>query len=130
MAKKEFEELLPAESAYPPSWDGAMRQAFDREWNDGPLKDAVSKARSFQELARVWKLVPRLFGCLPTELIGPRRRLIWDRTLGGEGAVGKGSAVQPNTLWTDRFCRALMAAICCSPMWANNADLFVMFCST
>lgn len=106
--KEEFEKLLPAASAYPPDWDEAAQQAFEKEWEEGPLKEAVSKAKTLQELARVWKLVPKVFGCLPTELIGPRRRLVWDRTLGGEGAVGKGSEVQPNIVWSNAFCQYLI----------------------
>lgn len=135
--EERLETFLP-QSQYPDHWDDATRAAFEREWNRGDLKAQVRNAMGSQQqnLVAAWQVVCKMFQCLPTDLISPRRgrRLLYGGTGGvdrrnglvGDGIeIGRGARAQPDTIWRPRFLNALVATVCCH-LWENNPDVWVM----
>lgn len=102
---EQYEALCPVAPDDDARWTAQDEQALRQEWRNDPKAYHINHFdfnKKAVELKALWKIFPRVYRCLPTDLISPEHGFRFDETT-NENLPG---SIQ-NPIWDPKFCAAL-----------------------
>lgn len=102
---QQYQALCPVAPNSDARWTAEDEQALQQEWQNDPKANHINHFdfnTKAVELKALWKIFPRMYRCLPTDLISPEYGLRFDETT-NDNLPG---SIQ-NPIWAPKFCAAL-----------------------
>lgn len=122
----DYMDLCPASPVISEQrWSADNERQLQEEWATNPRREYILqynyKGGPASELKALWKLFPRIWHKLPTDLLSPKLGLRFDDTKNQFVKDGQGNDFR-NPIWSSSFCETFKV-FALHPFWEYSAEL-------